>query len=152
MHEIYSPQTDLQLFPTFPASSTASTTSTAKPKNTSGDAVPPEWVFSAETEPESADDVATGPYDADKAVNEVPMNSLNGVSEDQHSEVPVVPEEEEEEEMPVGPRTAAVLSKTGGRPPAELPQQETDDVVAKQKEPDTLLPQALPLTASVSAP
>ena len=81
------------------------------------------------------------------------MNSLHEGPLGPEGEIPVGPEKIPvgPEEAPVGPRTAAVLSKTRRRPPVKLPQEESEDAVPVKKQPDVLLPQALPLTASVSS-
>ena len=104
-----------------------------------------------ETRLGSSEEVAEGPYDTD--LSEAPMNSLHEGPLGPEREIPVGPEKipEGPEEVPVGPRTAAILSKTRRRPPVEPPQEESEDAVSVKKQPDVLLPQALPLTASVGS-
>ena len=73
---------------------------------------------------------------------------------DHQNEVPVGSDDlplGSDNEVPVGPRLAAVLSKPPRRPAVKSSkEEETEAVVARRREPEPLLPQALPLTASVS--
>ena len=108
---------------------------------------------SEEWEVEPSDHPADGPYDQHTDSEETLVNSLDGITEEKQNEISDGPGEElsdDLDEIPVGPRVAAVLSKNRRRPAPQTKPQETAVADSRQKQPDPLLPQALPLTASVS--